>query len=398
MAENTGMKFKKFRLKNKQRSKKQSKPVKAILIVAVALGSVYFVLAYASKPQICVVDQGDVVCVDDNLQIVKRHEFPSVNRAAKAISAAPNRGFFIVDPDTQLRDDPLDLYDKDMNYVGTLNLPVARYDMQKIQWSSDGSKAYILSDIGVLHELDVATKQARQLTEDRGKMKRNEDFRQNRRGFIVDYYLLDNTRIVLTTQNTNTLKDSSDGLSGPFNDTRLFVMNVDGSQIRRLGSSNRIVHMQPATKNSVLFSVNPNAVCEWGDECKQLYSVDVNEGKELIVADKNLEFRNFTYDKKTKTLFLTRGPGGNVFEVYYGKLKNFSGHARKIKLAQGSNDATQGDRSLIPLDRASLAIVTGYDGSGSIDKFDLKSGQRVASIDNPALKFEGVESIVQNWK
>ena len=89
MAENTGMKFKKFRLKNKQRSKKQSKPVKAILIVAVALGSVYFVLAYASKPQICVVDQGDVVCVDDNLQIVKRHEFPSVNRAAKAISAAP---------------------------------------------------------------------------------------------------------------------------------------------------------------------------------------------------------------------------------------------------------------------------------------------------------------------
>ena len=175
-------------------------------------------------------------------------------------------------------------------------------------------------------------------------------------------------------------------------------MSVDGSKPEQVGSQNFVEGLAVVDKNTVIYSVSPKEYCEWGDECRQLYKTDLNTGAEELVVGKDLEFRNFTYDSPTKTLFLTRGPGGSVAEVYYGDLSGFGQKVQRVKLTQGSVDATQGNLSLVPLSRHELAVVTGYDGSGMIEKFDLATGQRVASIDTPALKFAGVESLVNNWR
>lgn len=370
-------------------------------IVVVAIGLLAMQVGKSSDGQICLLSQGDIVCVHDSLAgPIKRHNIAQNGDEIIAASVSPDKRHYLVKSDEigELRDSSvLTRLDEQGNYDGyVLDLPpVQQFDVHGIQWTSDSKTAIIKTDIGVLYRYDVETESLRQLTENRGSMAEGELFEQNKRASIFNYKLANDNTLIMILNTLDYLELGIDSEEGAY----LYSMDINGENVTRLSAQERVRDIRIARDGRVLFSVQRgiSEIDQFPDEEKDLYAVNIDGSNEELLSQRELAFRDFTYSKDTDTVFLVRGPSVSVREVFYGKPYSLEKTAKKILLSWWPNYQTS--EAIIPTSSKSLVVLNQFGGVtfSSLEAFDLSTGKRTNLLNEPELESMGAEGLVINY-
>ncbi|GEM_PF-3056460 len=389
----------------KQKPNKHSGKLLSIMLVLIlAIGLMAGVIAITTTNrtksyQACfLIKEGDVSCANYDFSKINTTDLPQINgQNITRITAAPNFSYYIAAiKGSGYRDDPKYLLDENYNIVREINATINTYDMLQTVWTKDGSFAFFHDDVGFLYRYNTATGEQNTLNDSRLESIKDETFEQNKRGDIGLLAMTPDEKLVFTVND-----DMDDRYS-------LYTMDNDGTNPKQLVEDGYIANIAVRRNGDVLYSVDKTkespedfGLCA-SEEC-QLYSVNPKTAESREITGDSIQFWGFTYDAKTDTAFLVRGPGGSVKEVFSGNVDRLKTIEQAHRITLDGYAKAQGDYSLIPMGKTRLAIADAYKQSEGVKLYDLKSGKQQAAITKQMLDVShdsggGVGFVRGAWK